>query len=79
LDNSALIDDLIKNKCSMLCPLECYQYSFETKIYTRNLLGDEYYASLIMENSKLLVDFLYENEISPEQAIESVVQLTFKL
>ena len=48
LDNSTLIDDLIKNNCTLLFPLECYQYSFKTNIYSHNRLG-EYYASLNFE------------------------------
>ena len=63
-----------KENCVSLCPLECENRRFDTKLVMVKMTGGEYYENLIRENNALSRDFLV-TKLDKQKALESFVSL----
>ena len=64
--------DFIQKNCLKLCPLECEQHFFETKISSLKMISWKHYLNLINQN---FASYFSKPHLTQEKAIESFISL----
>ncbi len=75
MDDISMSKNFGKEYCLSLCPLECENRRFDTKMVMVKMIGGEYYESLIKGNGVLLKNFL-GTSLDKQKALESFVSFS---
>ena len=76
MDDITMSSNFGKEYCLNLCPLECENRRYDTKMNMVKMIGGEYYESLIRGNGVLLKKFLGGTSLDKEKALKSFVSLS---